>query len=74
MVGLEALLIDGQRSGSFRDFDARSMAVLIRGAIEAAVPRLREQPEIDLAAYTREVVTVFELATASPQRGVGKGA
>jgi AcrR family transcriptional regulator len=36
--GLEKLLADGHVSGEFRDFDVRSMAVLIRGAISPVLP------------------------------------
>jgi AcrR family transcriptional regulator len=61
--GLEMLLSAGQGTGEFRDFDTRSMAVLIRGAIEAAAQRLRGEPGLDFDAYTREVVTTFTLAT-----------
>ncbi|HZE41026.1 MAG TPA: TetR/AcrR family transcriptional regulator [Stackebrandtia sp.] len=66
--GLEALLAEGQRTGEFRDFDPRSMAVIIRGAIEAAGQRLRGEPGLDFDAYTREVVATFTLATASSTR------
>ncbi|RAJ68865.1 TetR family transcriptional regulator [Streptomyces sp. Amel2xB2] len=62
--GLEELLTEGQRSGDFRDFDPRSMAVLIRGAVEAAAQRLRGGAHgLDLDAYTRELVTSVGLAT-----------
>jgi hypothetical protein len=63
--GLEGLLSAGQRSGEFRDFDARSMAVMIRGAIDAAAQRLRGEPGLDFDAYTRELVTAFTLAARS---------
>ncbi|MBF8185794.1 TetR family transcriptional regulator [Nonomuraea sp. K274] len=61
--GLEELLRDGQRSGEFRDFDARSMAVMIRGVIEAAAARIGGDHGIDVAAYTREAVAIFLMAT-----------
>jgi AcrR family transcriptional regulator len=60
---LEELLRVGQRSGEFRDFDPRSMAVMIRSAIEAAAPRLNGPHALDLAVYSREVVTTFLTAT-----------
>ncbi|MGW7491573.1 TetR/AcrR family transcriptional regulator [Streptomyces sp. NPDC054786] len=63
--GLEALLAEGQRSGEFRDFDIRSMAVIIRGAIDAAAQRLRGAPGLDFDAYTRELVATFAHATRS---------
>lgn len=63
--GLEELLAAGQRSGEFRAFDVRAMAVMIRGAVDAAAQRLRGEPGLDFDAYTRELVTVFSLATRS---------
>lgn len=60
---LEALLSRGQRTGEFRDFDTRSMAVMIRGAITAAVQRLHSEPGLDLDSYRQELVTTFALAT-----------
>ncbi|MYT27673.1 TetR family transcriptional regulator [Streptomyces sp. SID8354] len=63
--GLEELLSAGQRSGEFRDFDVRSMAVMIRGAVDAAAQRLRGEPGLDFDAYAREVATAFTLATRS---------
>ncbi|GAA2666538.1 TetR/AcrR family transcriptional regulator [Streptomyces lunalinharesii] len=63
--GLAELLASGQRSGEFRDFDVRSMAVMIRGAVDAAAQRLRGKPGLDFDAYAHEVVTAFDLATRS---------
>ncbi|WP_407555357.1 TetR family transcriptional regulator [Streptomyces sp. Pv4-95] len=63
--GLGELLAAGQRSGEFRDFDVPSMAVMIRGAVDAAAQRLRGEPGLDFDAYTRELVTAFALATRS---------
>ncbi|MCK7628045.1 TetR family transcriptional regulator [Streptomyces sp. RS10V-4] len=63
--GLTELLSAGQRSGEFRDFDVRAMAVMIRGAVDAAAQRLRGEPGLDFDAYTRELVTAFALATRS---------
>ncbi|WP_314173757.1 TetR/AcrR family transcriptional regulator [Streptomyces winkii] len=63
--GLEPLLAEGQRSGEFRDFDVRSMAVIIRGAVDAAAQRLSGDPGpgFDFDAYTRELVDTFTCAT-----------
>lgn len=61
---LEKLLSHGQASGEFRGFDIRSMAAMIRGAIDGAGQRLREEPDFDFDTYTREVVATFTLATA----------
>ncbi|MCX2731175.1 TetR/AcrR family transcriptional regulator [Saccharopolyspora sp. NFXS83] len=61
--GLEAVLAAGIRSGEFREFEPRAMAVLIRSAVDAAAQRLRDEPEFDFDGYTREVVTAFDRAT-----------
>jgi AcrR family transcriptional regulator len=60
--GLEKLLSEGVASGEFRDFDVRSMAVVIRGAVDSAATRLRQEPDFDIDTYTREVLTTFTLA------------
>ncbi|MEV6847366.1 TetR/AcrR family transcriptional regulator [Actinoplanes sp. NPDC051411] len=60
---LEKLLAEGQAAGEFRDFDVRSMAVIIRGAIDGAARRLREEPDFSFPVYAAEVVTTFLLAT-----------
>ncbi|SFS71421.1 TetR/AcrR family transcriptional regulator [Saccharopolyspora flava] len=62
VTGLAEILADGQRSGEFRDFDTRSMAVLIRASIDAAAQRVRDGSDVDLELYQREVVTAIDLA------------
>ncbi|WP_405058174.1 TetR/AcrR family transcriptional regulator [Kribbella sp. NBC_01505] len=57
--GLEGLLAEGQRSGDFQDFDIRSMAVAIRGAVDAAPAQFHGTPALDLDTYTRELVALF---------------
>lgn len=59
---LETLLAQGQSGGEFRDFDVRSMAIMIRAAVDGAAQRLRDEPEFDFDAYASEVVAVFTLA------------
>lgn len=61
--GLAELLADGQRAGEFREFNTRSMAVMIRGAIEAAAQRVNGQSSLDFEDYARELVTVFALGS-----------
>jgi len=39
------------------------MAIAIRAAIEAASPLLALDPEFDIDNYSREIITVFDLAT-----------
>lgn len=53
----------GQEAGHFRPFDARAMAVALRGAIDAVVTRSMREPGMDVAAYARELADIFDLAT-----------
>jgi AcrR family transcriptional regulator len=53
----------GQADGDFRSFDPVVMAVSIRAAIDAAANLITEDPELDLAAYAEQLVTLFEHAT-----------
>ncbi|WP_406689771.1 TetR/AcrR family transcriptional regulator [Saccharopolyspora sp. ID03-671] len=62
VAGLAEILAEGQRSGEFRDFDTRSMAVLIRASVDAAAQRVRDGSDVDLELYQREVVTAIDLA------------
>jgi AcrR family transcriptional regulator len=62
VTGLADLLTSGQEAGEFRSFDTRSMAVLIRAAVDAAAQRVRDGSDVDLDTYTREVVTAIDLA------------
>lgn len=60
--GLVMLLEEGQRGGEFGDFDARSMAVMIRATIDAAAPRMRGEHALDFDIYRGTVVDTFVLA------------
>lgn len=62
ITGLAEILADGQRAGEFRDFDTRSLAVLIRASIDAAAQRVRDGSDVDLDTYAREVITAIDLA------------
>jgi AcrR family transcriptional regulator len=57
--GLVMVLEEGQRGGEFGDFDTRSMAVMMRAAIDAAVPRLRGEHAFDFDTYRSTVVDTF---------------
>lgn len=65
LAHLEELLREGQGSGDFRKFDAHYLAIIIRSAIDTASGRLVVDPSFDLAAYTRELLSVVELATGT---------
>jgi TetR/AcrR family transcriptional regulator, fatty acid metabolism regulator protein len=61
---LEHALSGSQTTGQFRpDFDPHVMAIAIRAAIEATSPRLALDPEFDIDNYSREIMTIFDLAT-----------
>lgn len=63
LASLEAIFADGQRSGEFRSFVPRVMAITIRRAIDAVPPQLVADPSLDAGVYGRELATIFELAT-----------
>lgn len=56
------LLLRGQRSGEFGEFDVRSMALMIRAATEMIPPYLDAYPGFDPEAYGRDLVLFFERA------------
>ena len=60
---VERILVWGQESGEFRDFDVRAMAVAVQKSLEALPVLLRADPTLDLKMYAREFATLFELAT-----------
>src|SRR5262249_32628777 len=60
---LEELLRAGQRSGEFRCFDTRVMALTIIQAIDAVPPLLTREPNLDIKLHAKELATVFALAT-----------
>ncbi|HEY6737816.1 MAG TPA: TetR/AcrR family transcriptional regulator [Actinopolymorphaceae bacterium] len=60
---VEKILAWGQRTGEFRDFDVRAMAVAVQKSLEALPVLLTADPELDLSSYAREFGTLFALAT-----------
>jgi AcrR family transcriptional regulator len=60
---LEELLRAGQRSGEFRRFNTRVMALTIIQAIDAVPMLLAREPNLDVKLYATELATVFALAT-----------
>jgi hypothetical protein len=61
---LEHLLSGCQTAGQLRpDFDPYLIAIAIRAAIDAVPSRLALDPEFDIDSYSREVITIFDLAT-----------
>jgi AcrR family transcriptional regulator len=64
---IEQILVAGQAAREFRDFDINVMASLVQRAIDGLPFLLASQPELDIAAYSREVCNVFDLATRRQQ-------
>jgi TetR/AcrR family fatty acid metabolism transcriptional regulator len=64
-VGFRSILEWGQRTGEFRAFDVRVMAVTIIEALDVIPPQIAAEPDLDLAAYARSLVELFERATRS---------
>jgi len=65
-ASFEQVLRDAQASGELREFDVQVMAGLLRSAVtHTMVMAIRADPNVDLAAYARELGTTFDLATRS---------
>ena len=62
-ASLEDLLRAGQRSGEFRRFNTRVMALTIIQAIDGVPPLLAREPNLDVKLHAKELATVFALAT-----------
>jgi TetR/AcrR family transcriptional regulator, fatty acid metabolism regulator protein len=53
----------GQASGEFRRFDARTMAITLRHALDGLATQVSVDPDLDVETYTRELVQTFDRAT-----------
>jgi TetR/AcrR family transcriptional regulator, fatty acid metabolism regulator protein len=53
----------GQAQGIFRGFDARVMAASIKAALDSLLNQFAADPKLDLEAYGRELVTLFDRAS-----------
>ncbi|MEV0345258.1 TetR/AcrR family transcriptional regulator [Nonomuraea sp. NPDC050680] len=60
---IEKVLVWGQKTGEFREFDLRSMAIAIRGAVDAVPAQLFMNPDLDLGLLATELTTLFTIAT-----------
>lgn len=63
--GVTQLLRWGQEAGEFRRFDIRVMRASLIEALDAVPPELMADPDLDLAAYGRELAELFDRATRS---------
>ena len=62
-AGFRAILEWGQRTGVFRPFLVRVMVVTIIEAIDSIPSQLAAEPDLDLAAYGKALVELFDRAT-----------
>jgi TetR/AcrR family fatty acid metabolism transcriptional regulator len=58
----------GQESGEFRRFDARTMAITLRHALDGLAIQVSVDPDLDVGSYTRELVQMFDRATRRDPR------
>jgi AcrR family transcriptional regulator len=65
---LTQLLISGQTAGEFGVFDATMMALAIRAVVDGASYYYGAHPELDTEHSIREVIQLFEKATAPEGR------
>ena len=68
---VEEILRDGQDRGRFRDFDTLVVASAVQRSLDGLVFLLETVPELDLARYAEELVTLFDLGTRRTDGGRG---
>lgn len=61
-----AILATGQADGEFGVFPLESMAIALRGAVNAVVEKILRQPEFDAVSYGEDLVRIFGNAVAAP--------
>ncbi|KUL49649.1 TetR family transcriptional regulator [Streptomyces sp. NRRL F-4489] len=64
--GLAALLTEGQEAGVLREFDTRTVALAIGGAIDGVISHWLVHPDLDLDAAAAELET-FTLNAVAPR-------
>ena len=68
-AGLASILRWGKESGEFRPFSTPVMVASIIDSIDAILPQLVRDPNLDLKAYARELVELFDRATRADSPG-----
>lgn len=63
LEAIEAILREGQGSGEFAAFSTAVMAMTVRQAVDGVLLQLRSEPDLDLDAYAKELVALFDRAT-----------
>jgi AcrR family transcriptional regulator len=61
------IFVAGQSDGEFDDFSVDSMAIALRGAVNAAVEKMLRDPEFDAWGYGNDLVEIFRRALRSPR-------
>lgn len=65
-ASLENLYREGQRTGEFRSFDPRVMAITQQAAVDSMFAYWTAHPDHDLRAHARELADLFERAVRVP--------
>ncbi|GGL63251.1 putative transcriptional regulator, TetR family protein [Microlunatus endophyticus] len=58
LTSLEQLLGQGQQAGEFAEFSPRTVAVIIRASIDTVTNRLQTEPDLDVAGFGEELITL----------------
>jgi TetR/AcrR family transcriptional regulator, transcriptional repressor of bet genes len=66
-IQLKELLLDGQQSGEFRQFDVQNMAIALRGTIDQFLGQVASRPSFNLEAYTAQLIELFDRAILQEQ-------
>lgn len=64
LEGVEAILRRGQAEGEFREFDTRTMAWLVRNAVDGVGQQRALDPGLDFDTCIRELTATFARATS----------
>lgn len=57
------ILREGQTRGEFREFDPRVVAITLRQALDGLATLVATDPDLDVDAYTGELIALFDRAT-----------
>lgn len=63
IVTIGRVLEKGQVRGGLGDFDARTMAAVMKAALDDVLTQYANNPDLDLETYAAELVALFERAT-----------
>lgn len=61
-----AILVAGQRDREFGDFPVHSVAIALRGAINAGVEKILRDPQFDAATYADDLVSMVSRIVDAP--------